>query len=331
MISIDNFLEVNNLSVELDGDLLVNNISFNIKEGELLCLLGHSGSGKSMIINAISGFIKIKSGTILVDDIDITNVSIQDRNVMIVDQDILLFDHMNIYENIAFGLKMQKISNDIIDYKVNDVAKSLDIESLLYKKTTEISGGEQQRVAIARALASNPKVLLLDEPFSKLDIRLRESLQNLVKKIQAEYHITMLLVTHDKDEAMLLSDNILLIKDGNHIEYGTPEKIFRNPHKIDTFLFFGNANVIKVDESNQCTLSKLIKLNVTKGYVVIEHSSIVVGNDYEGQITDIKYFGNDYLYTISFDGIELQTRQINRYMINNKIKFCINKFVLKDE
>ena len=197
-----------NITKSFDEKIVLENINIDIKDGELVSLLGVSGCGKSTTLQLIAGLINPDSGDIIFNDKSVLNIPTGKREAVIVFQDYLLFPHMSVYENIEFGLKMKNINKKTRKDKVNELIKLVKLNGYENKYPSELSGGQKQRVAIARTLAINPKVLLLDEPFSNLDINLRNEMREFVLNLQKKLYITTILVTHDKEEALIMSDKI---------------------------------------------------------------------------------------------------------------------------
>ena len=203
-------IKLNDIVVKFGDFTALHDINVHVKEGEFFTFLGPSGCGKTTTLRTITGFIEPVSGTVVVKDRDITHVPIEKRNIGIVFQSYALFPTMTVYDNIAFGLKIQKLKKNEIDQKVRDIAKKVDLsDEQLQKAVSQLSGGQQQRVAIARALVTGPAIICMDEPLSNLDAKLRVQLRNELKKMQKDFGITTIYVTHDQEEALTLSDRII--------------------------------------------------------------------------------------------------------------------------
>lgn len=228
---------------------ILNNINFTIPEGSLVCLLGPSGGGKTTTLSLISGLIKPTSGKIYFDNTDVSHKDALQRKVGMVFQNYALYPHLTIINNIAFPLKMQKVPKEKRYEIAKKLAKLVHIEDALYKKPGNISGGQQQRVAIARALAKKPSVLLLDEPLSNLDARLRIEMRKEIRRIQKETHVTTIFVTHDPDEALHIADYIMVINKGQIQQFGTPEELYDNPNNEFVAKFIGDPiiNIIPIN------------------------------------------------------------------------------------
>ena len=223
------YVELKNINKTYGDYKASDNVSFGIEKGKLIGLLGPSGSGKTTILRMIAGLEQPDSGEIIIDGRVVNDVPASQRGIGFVFQNYALFRYMTVYDNIAFGLKIKKMSKDVIDQKVMKMLKLIGLEGFENKDVTLLSGGQQQRVAIARALVNEPSVLLLDEPLSALDLKLRKEMQYELKKIQQEVGITFIFVTHDQEEALTMSDKIVIMKDGEIQQVGSPEDIYNEP------------------------------------------------------------------------------------------------------
>lgn len=224
---------------DFDGTLVLKGINLDIYENEFVTLLGPSGCGKTTLLRILGGFLNQSEGHVIFDGEDITDVPPYKRELNTVFQKYALFPHMNVYDNIAFGLKIKKMSKDVIEQKVLKMLKLIGLEGYEKKDVTLLSGGQQQRIAIARALVNEPKVLLLDEPLGALDLKLRKEMQYELKKIQQEVGITFIYVTHDQEEALTMSDKIVVMKDGEIQQVGTPTDIYNEPENRYVANFIG--------------------------------------------------------------------------------------------
>ncbi len=238
-------VELKNVSKEFDGQVVLNNISMTIKKNEFVTLLGPSGCGKTTTLRIIGGFEYPTEGTVLFDGEDITGVPPYKRKVNTVFQKYALFPHLNVYDNIAFGLKIAKISSSEIKKRVNQMLELVNLGSYAKRSVDSLSGGQQQRIAIARALVNKPKVLLLDEPLGALDLKLRKSMQLELKTMQQEVGITFLYVTHDQEEALTMSDRIVVMHDGDILQVGTPKEIYDEPVNAFVANFIGDSNIYR--------------------------------------------------------------------------------------
>lgn len=274
------YLKINNVFKSYDQKRVLNNISLDIEEGEFLCLLGPSGCGKTTLLRIIAGLEDVNSGTIILQDKDITNLEPSKRGFGIVFQSYALFPNMTAYNNIAFPLKERKVSKEKIDNKVKEVLETVGLTNEAHKYPKALSGGQQQRIAIARALALEPKFLLLDEPMSALDAKVRHKLRMDIKRLQKELNITTIMVTHDQEEAITMADKIAILNGGDIMQIGTPEEIYQNPQNLFTAQFIGDTNCFDNGDSI---------LTVRPEYVQIEKST---KENYQVIISNIEFRGN---------------------------------------
>ena len=236
-------IRLNDIVVKFGDFTALHGINVHVKEGEFFTFLGPSGCGKTTTLRTITGFIEPVEGAVVVKDRDITHVPIEDRNIGIVFQSYALFPTMTVYDNIAFGLKVKKVKRAEIDQRVREIARKVDLsDEQLQKAVSQLSGGQQQRVAIARALVTNPAIICMDEPLSNLDAKLRVQLRNELKKMQKDFGITTIYVTHDQEEALTLSDRIAVFNKGVIEQIGTPNEVYN--HSATEFVcnFIGDIN-----------------------------------------------------------------------------------------
>ena len=237
-------IEFRNIVKNFDGQIVLKGVNLDIYENEFVTLLGPSGCGKTTLLRILGGFLDEDEGKVIFDGEEISQKPPYERELNTVFQKYALFPHLSVYENIAFGLKIKKMSKDIIDQKVMKMLKLIGLEGYEDKNTTLLSGGQQQRVAIARALVNEPKVLLLDEPLAALDLKLRKEMQYELKRIQQEVGITFIFVTHDQEEALTMSDKIVVMKNGEILQIGTPQEIYNEPANRYVANFIGESNII---------------------------------------------------------------------------------------
>ncbi|URM53245.1 ABC transporter ATP-binding protein [Mycoplasma sp. SG1] len=242
---LSSYLEVRNLSKEYDNKIILKGLNFNIKSGEFVSILGPSGSGKSTILKILAGLEPMNSGEIFFENKLINKEPPYKRSFNIIFQNFALFPHMDVYENIAYGPRIKKWSKEVIDKEVDKLLKLVKLVDFKHASVDTLSGGQQQRVAIARALINKPKILLLDEALSALDPLHRKVMQVELKRIQKEVGITFILVTHDQNEALLISDRIILINQGQIKQIGDPIEIYNEPDDLWTATFIGKSNIIK--------------------------------------------------------------------------------------
>ena len=237
-------IELKGISKSYDGEKVIDGMNLYIRDGEFITLLGPSGCGKTTTLRIIGGFESADEGTLYFDGVEISDVPAYKRHINTVFQKYALFPHLNVYENIAFPLRLKKKSEDEIKTRVTEMLKMVALSGFENKSVSTLSGGQQQRVAIARALISHPKVLLLDEPLGALDHKLRKDMQNELKTIQQAIGITFIYVTHDQEEALSMSDTIVVMADGEIQQIGTPTDIYNEPKNAFVADFIGESNII---------------------------------------------------------------------------------------
>lgn len=237
-------IKFESISKNFNNTQVLNDVSFEIEEGKFYTLLGPSGCGKTTILKLIAGFETASNGNILFNNKIINKVPANNRKVNTVFQDYALFPHLNVYDNVAFGLKIKKLNKKDIQIKVKEALKLVKLEGYEQREITEMSGGQKQRVAIARALANEPEIILLDEPLSALDLKLRTEMQYELRELQQRLGITFIFVTHDQEEALAMSDYIFVMKDGKIQQSGTPVDIYDEPVNKFVADFIGESNIV---------------------------------------------------------------------------------------
>ena len=302
-------IELKDIVVKFGDFEALHNINVNVKEGEFFTFLGPSGCGKTTTLRTITGFIEPVSGTVSVNNQDITHVPIEKRNIGIVFQSYALFPTMTVYDNIAFGLKLKKLKKPEIDQKVREIARKVDLSAAQRKKMVneildrmnishrarhfpqQLSGGQQQRVAIARALVTGPSIICMDEPLSNLDAKLRVQLRNELKKMQREFGITTIYVTHDQEEALTLSDRIAVFNKGYIEQIGTPNEIYNHSKTEFVCNFIGDINRVEAPIAAKMKLAagqnhfiRLERLHVNKPK---RDDEILI----DGVVENIEYYG----------------------------------------
>lgn len=280
---------------------MIDNISLSVEDKEFLVILGPSGSGKTTLLRIIAGLEKPDSGKIIIGEKDVTGLSPKERDVAMVFQNYALYPHMSVFENIALPLKVRGLRRDEIEKKVENVASLLKINTLLDKKPSQISGGEQQRVALARAIVRNPKVFLFDEPLSNLDAKLRATTRGFIKRLQKELGITTIYVTHDQLEGMTMADRIAVMNKGRLLQVDEPEKIYNYP--ADTFVadFIGSPpmNLIegKIEKNEkQYFVSGSIRFELENG--LLDNKEVILGIRPEDIIISESYLEGSFKGTI---------------------------------
>jgi putative spermidine/putrescine transport system ATP-binding protein len=310
--------------------------SLSIEKGQLVTLLGPSGSGKSTLLKSIAGLESIDSGSIIVDGEDITNKQPRNRDVGMVFQQYVLFPNMNVYDNIAFGLKIRKMNKNDVDKKVKEVLSLVEMQDKMYAYTHELSGGQQQRVALARSIILEPKILLFDEPLSALDRKIRKILQMQIKKIQKELDITSVFVTHDQEEAMIISDKVHVMNNGIIEQSGMPKEIYNNPKSSFVARFIGNYNLLSKDVFEEHFKKNINTKEVAIRPEVIQITKEELGNEVEYnlkdcEVTDVSIIGSIIRYEIRKDTLTMNIDVINNDIYDIKLGDKVNIFVPKDK
>ncbi len=258
-------IEIKELTQKYGNVIAVNNVSLSIEDGEMIALLGPSGCGKTTLLKTIAGLLPLYKGSILSNNKDISKLPPQARNTAMVFQNYALFPHMTVEKNIAYGLKINQCQASLIKKKVQEILDKVELPGLNQRKISELSGGQQQRVALARALVVEPTILLFDEPLSNLDQNLRVSMRQMIRKIQQEYKITSIYVTHDQEEAMCISDRIVIMKDGVIQQTGVPSEVYLRPRNRFVAEFMGTANLLEFNKNNKAI--QLLKPVESENYV----------------------------------------------------------------
>ncbi|EKT60747.1 spermidine/putrescine ABC transporter ATP-binding protein PotA [Providencia burhodogranariea] len=241
--SLTPLVELKALNKAFDGKQIISELDLTIRNGEFLTILGPSGCGKTTVLRLIAGLEDVDEGIIILDGQDITDIPAEQRFVNTVFQSYALFPHMTVFENVAFGLRMQKTAADEIQKRVDQALQMVQLEDFAQRRPNQLSGGQQQRVAIARAVVNRPKVLLLDESLSALDYKLRKQMQNELKALQRKLGITFIFVTHDQEEALAMSDRIIVMREGKIEQDGTPREIYEEPKNLFVAQFIGEINI----------------------------------------------------------------------------------------
>ena len=248
----ENIISLRNIVVDFDGDRILKNIDLDIKDKEFVTLLGPSGCGKTTTLRIIGGFLTPNSGDVLLDGKRINDLPPHKRDVNTVFQRYALFPHLNVYENIAFGLRVKHLGEKEIQRRVGEMLELVNLMGFERRSVNRLSGGQQQRVAIARALVNHPKILLLDEPLGALDLKLRKEMQTELRKIQQELEITFVYVTHDQEEALTMSDTVVVMNNGHIQQIGSPTDIYNEPVNAFVADFIGESNIVNGSMPKDC-------------------------------------------------------------------------------
>ncbi len=323
-----NIIELKNISKDYSGVKVLEDINLYIQQNEFLTLLGPSGCGKTTTLRIIGGFTEPSSGQVLFEDKEITSIPPYKRRINTVFQKYALFPHMNVYDNIAFGLKIKKMSKDEIEKKVNEMLRLVNLKGYENRSIEALSGGQQQRIAIARALVNEPEVLLLDEPLGALDLKLRKEMQVELKNIQQRVGITFIYVTHDQEEALTMSDTIVVMNDGKIQQIGSPVDIYNEPKNAFVAEFIGESNIISgvMKEDFRVNFANKVFICVDKGFspnedidVVIRPEDIEIVDKEEGQLRGI-------VESVIFKGVHYEM-----LVKSNDYQWMIHSTIMKEE
>lgn len=336
----NNILEMRNITKDYDGKVILKGISFNVHEGEFITLLGPSGCGKSTTLRIIGGFEKPNSGEMLFDGKNLIPIKINKRQINTIFQSYALFPHLNVFDNIAFGLRVKKTKAEIVDREVNKMIKLIGLDGFADKKVTELSGGQKQRVAIARALIMKPKILLLDEPMAALDVQLRQTMRDELKRLQREIDITFVMVSHDQEEALSMSDRVVVMNQGVIQQIGTPEEIYNEPENFWVAKFIGHSNIIqdgtfiedhlvKFDNKEFKCMDTNFGIDQTNIDIVIRPEDVVIRKPntgfFNGEVMSATFMGVHWEYTIkATKGREWLVHTIENHEIGEKVSIKWN-------
>ena len=302
------FVSVQKLHKRYGASTVFHDIDCQIERGEFVTLLGPSGCGKSTLLRCIAGLTPVDSGRILLDGHDLVPVSPQKRGIGMVFQSYALFPNMTVEQNVAFGLRMQKTQADESQARVREILELVELQSFAGRFPHQLSGGQCQRVALARSLVTRPRLLLLDEPLSALDARIRKHLREQIRAIQRELGLTTIFVTHDQEEALTLSDRIFLMNQGRIVQSGDAETLYTAPVDVFAAGFIGNYNLLDADSA-----SRLLQRPVSSR-VAIRPESISLGltGELDGQVHSHSLLGNVIRYRVEVRGVELVVDVLNR-------------------
>ena len=323
------YIEFKNIDKFYGDNHVLKGINLEIEKGDFVTLLGPSGCGKSTLLRCLAGLEEISGGQILLDGEDITNKDPKDRNIGMVFQQYSLFPNMTVEQNLSFGLKLQKLPADEIHKRVADAIEMVDLKGKEKEYPGNLSGGQQQRVALARGIVMRPKVLLLDEPLSAIDAKLRKSLQTSIRRIHKELGLTSVFVTHDQDEAMVMSDVIHLLHEGNIEQSGSPVEVYTKP--VTTFAagFIGNYNILDSRAMEVMTGKKWNRQVAIRPETFMLSREPITTEDYtmQGRITDYVPRGNVLRYKISINNVEVYAdvlfRSISMYNVGDSVNVGI--------
>lgn len=307
------YLKIENLKKIFEKNRGIENINFEIEKGELISFLGPSGCGKTTLLNIIGGFLKADNGKIYLEDVDITNIPPEKRDISTVFQSYALFPHMNVIENIKYGLKYRGLLKKEQENLAKEYLEIVGLDGYEKNSVQELSGGQQQRVALARALVIHPKLLLLDEPFSNLDAKLKISMREELKQLQKNLKISMIFVTHDQEEALSISDKIVVMNNGKIEQIGTPEEIYYNPKNDYVAEFIGKSNFIFKQDKKELIRPENIKIEKD--------------NQGKGKILNKEFMGAYTIFKVNFNNQELyvniQGEKGKDFKIGDRVKVIL--------
>lgn len=311
------YLELKAIQKSFGEKKILKSVSLSIEKDEFVTFLGPSGCGKTTLLRCLVGLESVDSGTILLDGSNITEIAANQRGISMIFQQYSLFPTMNVFDNVSFGLRMQSISKTQINKRVNQALEMVDLLGHEKKYSYQLSGGEQQRVALARCLIMNPKVLLLDEPFSAIDAKLRKELQIYLKQIHKDLNMTSIFVTHDQEEAMRISDTIHLFNQGILEQSGTPREVYENPQTPFVAGFIGSYNQIKSEEFNkivECACNSSYMAAIRPEIIQMSLTSFRNNDNYyhpQGKIVSFITQGNIIRYSVSVEAVILNVDVIS--------------------
>ncbi|MFV0440764.1 MAG: ABC transporter ATP-binding protein [Lachnospirales bacterium] len=325
-------ITIKNLHKSFEDKKVLDNINLIIEDGKTLALLGASGCGKTTLLNCILGLLNVDSGDIYFNENRVNHIPMNKRLVSIVFQENTLFPHMNVYDNIAYGLKIRKVSKTDIDRKVKEMLELTNLTGYEKKYPSSLSGGEKQRVAISRALVVNPNILLLDEAFNGLDVNIKNVMINFIVDLQKKLKFTMILVTHKKEEAFSVAHKVALIIDGKIAQIDSPKNIYENPKTKETAMFFEDFNIFSGRNISGIFSNGFIEIkNSYKNYenchCIVNFKDVIFSTKgIKGTISDIQYLGINTIYFVVVKSITIKVaRQNDFYSIGDEVFLQFNK------
>ncbi|MBQ2231002.1 MAG: ABC transporter ATP-binding protein, partial [Oscillospiraceae bacterium] len=335
-------IRLKDVSMQFDGETVLDNVNLYFNDKEFLTLLGPSGCGKTTTLRIVGGFLVPTSGDVFFDGVRINDVPPHKRQVNTVFQKYALFPHLNVYDNIAFGLNIKKVPKDEIRTRVHEMLEIINLKGFEHRSVTSLSGGQQQRVAIARALVNNPKVLLLDEPLGALDMRLRKDMQQELKRIQREMEITFIYVTHDQEEALAMSDTVVVMDGGRIQQIGTPEDIYNEPKNAFVADFIGESNIVNgtMIQDYEVSFAKQTFKCEDAGFAPDEPVDVVVRPEdidivpveesmLTGKVTSITFKGDYYEVIVDIDNFKWMIETTDRVNVGSTIGISIDPYEIQ--
>ncbi|MEW9124515.1 MAG: ABC transporter ATP-binding protein [Thermotaleaceae bacterium] len=333
---------VTNLNKSYKEKKALNEVNLELEKGSFTAIVGPSGCGKTTLLRCLAGFLTVDSGRILFGDEDVTDVSPQNRGTAMVFQNYALWPHMTVYNNIAYGLKLRKNSKDEIERKVNNILKKVEIDTkdVKHRYPTQYSGGQQQRIALARALVLEPKLLLMDEPLSNLDAKVRQRLRIEIRRLQKELGITAVYVTHDQEEALSMAEQVVLMNNGVVEQMGTPEELYYQPKSYFVAHFLGKSNTLEIEKKEEKYYLGKQLVNIPKNFIIEENKelSLVIRSDeikmegeedpkncilLEGELMESLFVGSGYRHWLMVEKQSIYIENEKKLMNKDKCKIFL--------
>ncbi|MCQ2440960.1 MAG: ABC transporter ATP-binding protein [Clostridia bacterium] len=331
-----NIVELKDVFVSLGGETVLDGLNLSIEDKEFITLLGPSGCGKTTTLRIIAGFLNPDKGEIFFEDRKFNGVPAYKRQVNTIFQRYALFPHLNVYENVAFGLRVKKTPEKEIKKQVSEMLSLVNLSGFEKRHIDTLSGGQQQRVAIARAIANRPKVLLLDEPLAALDLKLRKDMQKELRRIQRQLGITFIFVTHDQEEALTMSDRVVVMDKGRIQQVGTPQDIYNEPKNAFVADFIGESNILDgiMKKDYEVSFSGNTFKCLDKGFVDNENVDVVVRPEdvdivppdkgmLEGVVTSVAFLGVHYEIIVDIGGFKWMIQTTDKHNVNDKVGLII--------
>lgn len=332
-------IRLESITKKFDEQVVLKNLTLNVEKNEFLTLLGPSGCGKTTTLRLIGGFESPDEGSVWYHDKDISHIPPYKRNINTVFQKYALFPHLNVYENIAFGLKIKKLHKKFIDEKVKRALEQVNLVGYENRRPDQLSGGQQQRIAIARAIVNQPEILLLDEPLGALDLKLRQEMQYELKTLQKELGITFVYVTHDQEEALTMSDTVVVMNNGVIQQMGSPEDIYNEPVNAFVADFIGESNIVTGIMKQDCVIEVLGHVFdcVDKGFAVNEQVDMVVrpediellqpsDNTLNGKVTSCIFKGVHYETCVVTKDFEWVVHDTKSFKADEQVSINVDPF-----
>ena len=331
-----NIVELKNIYVAFDGEQVLDGLDLSIKDGEFITLLGPSGCGKTTTLRIIAGFLDPDKGDLFFEGENLNGVPAYKRQVNTIFQRYALFPHLNVFENVAFGLRVKKLPENEIKSKVSEMLSLVNLSGLEKRRIDTLSGGQQQRVAIARAIANHPKVLLLDEPLAALDLKLRKDMQKELRRMQKQLGITFVFVTHDQEEALTMSDRVVVMDKGKIQQIGTPQDIYNEPQNAFVADFIGESNIVDgiMHKDFEVEFSGHVFDCLDKGFETNENVDVVVRPEdvdivdsergmLKGTVTSVAFLGVHYEIIVDIGGFKWMIQTTDERFVGDEVGLYI--------